>query len=141
MGKLFYLLSKADVSTILLNLLWNLTPAIISSFFISFIHFPLFIFFPPAYTHGSFPLFLKQNKQTKIFPDFLILSNHFSILHLSWTSKSSTELTPSLILLPYHPHFLTIFVSLLQSHSVQVLPMHSTSTASRLPKPIISSHP
>lgn len=63
MEKLFHLLSKADLSTVLLILLQNPTPAITFSFlFLSFIFLSTF-FSLSTYKCGSFPLFLKQNRK------------------------------------------------------------------------------
>lgn len=77
---------------------------------LSFISLSTF-FFPVSPQTCKSPSFSK-NKTKNIFPDLLFFSGYFSISHPPLTPKSSTELTVSLILLPHHPHFLTIFVSL-----------------------------
>lgn len=108
MEKLFYFLSKADLSTILLILLQNLTAGIISSFlflgFFSFFSLSAFFFSLSAYKHTSLPLFSKTRR--RLFPDLFLFSGYFSISHLPLTPKSWTELTPSVISLPHHLCFL-----------------------------------
>ena len=147
MEKLFHLLSKADLSTVLLILLQNPTPAITSSFlFLSFIF--LSTFFPlSAYKCGSFPLFLKQNRKHLTWFSFLLRLLFFFSPSLDTKIFHRIDSLTNLASLP--PHFLTIFVSLSRAHqlsdsvhtTVVKLPMQSTSTASWLSKPVISCHP
>lgn len=97
--KLLHFLSKADLPTLLLILLQNLTAGMISSFlFLSFLSLSAF-FFPVSRQTYKSPSFLKQDEDS-----FLIFffSGYFSISHLPLTPKSFTELTPSVISLPHH---------------------------------------
>ena len=105
---------------------------------VSFMHFLLHVFPLPTYKRTRLPLFLKKPK--RIFSDLLFFSGYFSVFYIPLTPKSlETELTPSLISLPHHPYFFTIFCCLAPAHSsihqfadsartaVMTRPMHSTA--------------
>lgn len=116
MEKLFHLLSKADLSTVLLILLQNPTPAITFSFlFLSFIFLSTF-FSLSTYKCASFPLFLKQNRKHLTWFSLLLRLLFYFSPSLDTKILHRIDSLTNLACLP--PHFLTTSPYLFPCHEL-----------------------